>query len=940
MKKWYSLKRIILLIFLSIHATFLVGQNFPFDVSENGKYYGYCFKVNKKDAKSALVQKNKKFNKIFEFRYYNVESQQLILKYHFQADKLSDIEIKVSPDGKTIAIIRGIPTEILSAQSKSIIYKSSIAQEVTFPNLDNSFAITFSKHIALFDTYTAKRLCSFDKASFSRGYGKVWFSEDDKFLIQQKSKNRFSLWNTNNPKRISSQVADAFSFDYKNNNLTFIRGLSIRTFSLEEMKMVHHQDVRSITREFIKKQKLQDRKTNIKFKEAVLSESGNFIIIPYSQDNKNSLLLCSSQREEYKEIPISGYEPVQFMEWQNDSLLLLHHVDNTITILNLFDLTDELHIDLDFSKRKYIQDKQILFPQDYSFYIKDINSIFKKRFLFNDLRSVQEIKLSNFEVVSISNSTNYLIVLNKKTNEHGVINPDEVFKKRNLAFTAFKDSIVNVVEPPYEERPPPDDYKPFKITGFKHISELKDTSELINLVLKNIEYSDSTISINTHLIDDNGIYYYGAASEEWKHIWCNLLMRKGKGQITQITDFDIIEHSINNSNSYGFAIIMDHSGSMGRIRALKIQQEVSKFLDKKNEDDGIALIKFDNRVGVESYFSKNSTELKKSLANVGLKGYGGGTSLLDATNSGISTYHNTHDYNEKSIVVLTDGFENSSFINKKDLIKRAIKDGVNLYMIGFGYSVDKKYLQSITNPTGGTYYEIYSTKDFEWIFADIDNKIKNYYEIKFCTDTITNHRAVLKICLTDKHKDTLSVSVKNQKFNPNDENGENGIVELDQTSLEYKEFMSIDDLKDFSSINTYSSFYFDSLKRVDEIDSLTQEIEVEFEKFDLPNIKFEVNSTTILDSTLIGIDDLSTFLKKFKNVNVEIEGHTDSEGDEISNMELSIRRAEKIKGILISSGIDESRIVAKGFGELFPIVENSNEENKQINRRVEFIINY
>jgi OOP family OmpA-OmpF porin len=71
---------------------------------------------------------------------------------------------------------------------------------------------------------------------------------------------------------------------------------------------------------------------------------------------------------------------------------------------------------------------------------------------------------------------------------------------------------------------------------------------------------------------------------------------------------------------------------------------------------------------------------------------------------------------------------------------------------------------------------------------------------------------------------------------------------------------------------------------------------------------------------------------------LRVEGHTDSDGDDASNLLLSQRRAEAVVEWLVANGIDRNRLVAAGCGEKDPLAPNDSANNKQANRRVEFDI--
>ena len=86
------------------------------------------------------------------------------------------------------------------------------------------------------------------------------------------------------------------------------------------------------------------------------------------------------------------------------------------------------------------------------------------------------------------------------------------------------------------------------------------------------------------------------------------------------------------------------------------------------------------------------------------------------------------------------------------------------------------------------------------------------------------------------------------------------------------------------------------------------------------------------------LKSIADVLKENTSVRVKIIGHTDSDGDDAKNMELSQRRAESVKSELASKfGIDASRMETEGAGESKPVAPNDTPANKAMNRRVEFV---
>lgn len=88
------------------------------------------------------------------------------------------------------------------------------------------------------------------------------------------------------------------------------------------------------------------------------------------------------------------------------------------------------------------------------------------------------------------------------------------------------------------------------------------------------------------------------------------------------------------------------------------------------------------------------------------------------------------------------------------------------------------------------------------------------------------------------------------------------------------------------------------------------------------------------------LKSFSQLLKKYKKTNILVTGHTDSKGSEVKNKEISTLRATNIRQVIIENGISDSRLKAWGLGSVSPIAENDNEEGREKNRRVEFVVLY
>ncbi len=108
--------------------------------------------------------------------------------------------------------------------------------------------------------------------------------------------------------------------------------------------------------------------------------------------------------------------------------------------------------------------------------------------------------------------------------------------------------------------------------------------------------------------------------------------------------------------------------------------------------------------------------------------------------------------------------------------------------------------------------------------------------------------------------------------------------------------------------------------------------------FRLDKVFFEHDSEALIEKSNLQLEALRRVLAEQVDLQIEIQGHTDSEGSAAYNDDLSLRRAEAVRQWLIGNGIDSGRLSAKGFGERQPIASNSTAMGRQQNRRVEIVV--
>lgn len=109
-------------------------------------------------------------------------------------------------------------------------------------------------------------------------------------------------------------------------------------------------------------------------------------------------------------------------------------------------------------------------------------------------------------------------------------------------------------------------------------------------------------------------------------------------------------------------------------------------------------------------------------------------------------------------------------------------------------------------------------------------------------------------------------------------------------------------------------------------------------KFILRDLTFDRSSHVLSDPSKRELGKILELLQDNPEISLEIHGHTDNQGDALKNYELSVDRVTSVKNYLIENGISANRLNGTGFGGTKPLVGFGSEEERRINRRVEFIV--
>ena len=106
----------------------------------------------------------------------------------------------------------------------------------------------------------------------------------------------------------------------------------------------------------------------------------------------------------------------------------------------------------------------------------------------------------------------------------------------------------------------------------------------------------------------------------------------------------------------------------------------------------------------------------------------------------------------------------------------------------------------------------------------------------------------------------------------------------------------------------------------------------------LGDVLFDTNEAQLRSGGVRSVRKLADFSRQYPQRKLMIEGFTDSTGSQVSNLDLSQRRAGSVRTALLEMGVNEDRITARGYGESYPTAGNDTATGRQQNRRVEVIV--
>ena len=409
------------------------------------------------------------------------------------------------------------------------------------------------------------------------------------------------------------------------------------------------------------------------------------------------------------------------------------------------------------------------------------------------------------------------------------------------------------------------------------------------------------------ILDTTGNYITGLAppylSEEQSRKFFRAVIETVEGKSYPIHDFRVTEVRSMTSTPYDITLVLDYSGSMSSWFG-ELDEATRKFIQRKHKADRLAIVRFDDSIGVEAPLSGSIQELESKVVFNKGTGYGGSTALNAASDAGMRLL--TDSMRDRQLIVMTDGYENSSmfywgkyYTFATEVLMAARKKHITLNTINFRGQANKPLLEAYADMTGGKSYELDNEKEIEKVFFELQHLYHNYYEIRYKPSPADGNRQIELVYADNTGKIATTSAMAWIKDSIN-------IEAIEKEGIEQSSLSPVYGKKMILQRQVVALF--------------------EFDRADLDS------------SALKKLDQVVIYLKANPSCEIVIQGHSDLVGDAAQCNRIGKARAEEVYNYLRSKGISASRMAREGKGKTEPVWPVEDQEWKaRENRRVEVL---
>ena len=446
---------------------------------------------------------------------------------------------------------------------------------------------------------------------------------------------------------------------------------------------------------------------------------------------------------------------------------------------------------------------------------------------------------------------------------------------------------------------PPDsaEKKPIYITSTIPIDSVDVDKLIFDIFRHEINDYPNEVRMIARVYDSSGRFVTNMAKpyikDTTQNYWTGLNEVTGKKiqHFYDIKNFTVREFGANDSIPYNVALTVDYSGSMMSMMGA-IQEATEIFVNMKLPYDNIAIASFN-----KDYFQKTPMMRdKKDIINIFKMKRNDNAGLFSAVYDAIGKYEEilqaTDSTAPRVLVLFTDGDDNYSKTQVRDLIEVAKKNKIFIFIVAFGYSIDYN-LKQMAKYTGGKFYKISTKEELISAFRDIYMSLRYYYLVSYKPPLFWGIHAV-----------TLKINVPART-----------------------DTLFADDEYDTSDL-------YDLYNKNGDNDNLG--------KFFDRAVFFEFDSAIVKPESYYIMDEFADKILSMENLKIEIQGHTDNFGPKDKKIEynqaLSERRAKAVYNELVKRGVSPKSLRWRGFGMSKPIAPNDTEEGRAKNRRTTFLV--
>ena len=270
----------------------------------------------------------------------------------------------------------------------------------------------------------------------------------------------------------------------------------------------------------------------------------------------------------------------------------------------------------------------------------------------------------------------------------------------------------------------------------------------LNVQVANIDTSDCPLVTATVMVTDEAGTVVPDLTEADFSVYDN-------NQLRSDISVDFVDQS---ASPVSVSLALDYSGSMSATAISDMEDAAVEFVGAMGEADEGQIVKFANGVEVAQAYTTEKTDLTGAIfAATSLST--SATHLYDAIYQAITD--TAARAGRKAVIVMTDGRDTGSTHSDIEAINHSAANGVSVFTIGLGDSINASILQAIADQTGGVYYEAPDSNDLQAIYQAISDVLKNQYVVTFTPEIYDGQTHTLYIVVTNgalAGSDTLDFS--------------------------------------------------------------------------------------------------------------------------------------------------------------------------------------